>query len=267
MKKFILMIVTICLLLVGCNKNSDSKSINQASGTVTEIRFKDMIDVEELRKLDGTKVKITGFMAQSSPLDGSMIYLMNMPYQSCVYCLPNTNQLVNTMAVYPKEGKKIEFSDLAVEVVGEIKFEDITDEMGYSYSYRIVNAQLKEADVESLTEEAKLYTQLVDRGFVDAISNVILEANTIINYEKIGLSTTDIDKISDDLIKTLDDTFDGLDKGKYTDILEQVESLKGLVVEINDLIEAGNYSKLSSLQGRDLDVFYAVYEWLMKPEL
>ncbi|EKY22055.1 hypothetical protein [Clostridium celatum] len=99
------------------------------------------------------------------------------------------------------------------------------------------------------------------------LGNVILEANTIINYEKIGLSTTDIDKISDDLIKTLDDTFDGLDKGKYTDILEQVESLKGLVVEINDLIEAGNYSKLSSLQGRDLDVFYAVYEWLMKPEL
>ena len=263
-KKAVALISTIVMVVAlgGCS----STKLQEVDG-VTELKFKDTIKTSELKKIDSKKVSMIGFMSTSTPLNGEYTYLMNMPYQSCVYCLPNTNQLVNTMAVYPKEGKKIEFSDLALEVVGEIKFEDITDEMGYSYSYRIVNAQLKEADVESLTEEAKLYTQLVDRGFVDAISNVILEANTIINYEQIGLSTTDIDKISDDLIKTLDDTFDGLDKGKYTDILEQVESLKGLVVEINDLIEAGNYSKLSSLQGRDLDVFYAVYEWLMKPEL
>ena len=105
------------------------------------------------------------FFAQSSPLDGSMVYLMNMPYQNCVYCLPNINQLINTMAVYPKAGKKFDFTDLPVEIVGKIKFENITDEMGYSYEYRIVDAEVKIADVKDLSEDVKIYIDVYIRVF------------------------------------------------------------------------------------------------------
>ena len=34
----------------------------------------------------------------------SFMFLMNLPYQSCPFCVPNTSQLSNTMEVYPKKG-------------------------------------------------------------------------------------------------------------------------------------------------------------------
>lgn len=266
MKKLIILVIAICCMLVGCSSNENSTA-NKTSNEVTEIRFKDMIDVEELRKLDGQKVKITGFMAQMSPLDGSMIYLMNMPYQSCVYCVPNTNQLVNTMAVYSKNGKQIEYTDLAVEVVGTIKFEDITDEMGYSYNYRIIDADISYADVDALTEEVKIYTDLVNKGFVDAISQVILELNTRINYESLGLSTEYLSPISDKSINNLESMFSGLERLKYSDIYSVVNDLKSLCSDINNVIEAGEYSKISEFKNKELEIFYDVYDWLMKPQL
>lgn len=261
MKKIIIMIGILCLVLVGCS----ATGVKQDS--LITIKFKDMMEITELEKLDGKQVKITGFMAQSSPLDGSMIYLMNLPYQNCVYCVPNTNQLVNTMAAYPKIGKKIEFTDVPVDIVGTLKFEDITDSMGYSYSYRIVDAEVTPANVKELGEAVKVYTQLVDKGFVVQVSNIMMLVDDILYAQEFGTETGNIEFIPEELVYELYDMFEGLDQSQYADMLEVVEVLEQLVQGINYSLESGDYSRIDEFLKQNNEVFYKVYDWLMQVEL
>ena len=263
MKKIItiLCILSLFIAVVGC-----SRTTQETSGP-TEIKFKDMTAVSTLRKLDGKEVQITGFMAETSPLDGSMIYLMNLPYQNCVYCVPNTNQLVNTMAAYPKIGKKIEFTDVPVDIVGTLKFEDITDSMGYSYSYRIVDAEVTPANVKELGEAVKVYTQLVDKGFVVQVSNIMMLVDDILYAQEFGTETGNIEFIPEELVYELYDMFEGLDQSQYADMLEVVEVLEQLVQGINYSLESGDYSRIDEFLKQNNEVFYKVYDWLMQVEL
>lgn len=263
MKKIIIMIFMICTLLVGCSKNDITlKGTTMSKNSITEIRFKDMVEVDELRKLDGKKIKILGFLSQVSPLDGSMIYLMNMPYQNCIYCIPNTNQLLDTLAVYPKSGKSFTFTELPVEVVGTIKFEDYTDERGYFYEYRIVDAEVNVANIKNLDDNLKIYTDLIDKGFMNKINEIILLLNNInsIHYEYVEI-------IPEELLVELESLFDNLDKSKYSEILSIVEELKGVIRDVNNALITKDYDKLELFKGKDFEILNSVADWFRKAKL
>ena len=262
MKKLVFILFIIPMIMIGCVASGE-KDNNE----ITEVKFKDMIDIKELEKLDGKKIKMVGFFAQSSPLDGSMAYLMNMPYQNCAYCLPNTNQLMNTMAVYPKKGKQIEFTDLPVEIIGTIKFENITDQMGYSYNYRIVDAEISLADVDSMSDDVKIYTDLVDRGFPDKIINIILLINNIQSIRVEGENLESVELIPDELVEEVYELFNGLDKDKYIDVLAIVDEVKILVDKVNNSLITKDYDSMDEYIDNEVEIFYKVYEWLMKPQV
>ena len=125
----------LCLVLMvgitACGENKDA----------TKLSFKSATSFEELKKLDGQLVSINGYMATSSPVDGGYLFLMNLPYQSCPFCVPNTSQLSNTMAVYAKEGKSFDYTGQAIKVVGKLvvaESEDqpFMDKYGYEFSFR-----------------------------------------------------------------------------------------------------------------------------------
>ena len=97
------------------------------------------------------------------------MYLMNLPYPSCHFCVPNTTQLSNTLAVYAKEKDEFEFTDRAIQVTGIMEFGDYTDEFGYEYSYRIVDATYEVLDTSNMSEEIRLWQQLAS---TDVISDV-----------------------------------------------------------------------------------------------
>ena len=105
MKKNLIKFTAIILLLafmtsffVGCKKDD---SIDPSGENITKLSFKAASGYDYLKTLNGTLVTISGYMATSSPVDGSFMFLMNLPYQSCPFCVPNTSQLSNTMEIYP----------------------------------------------------------------------------------------------------------------------------------------------------------------------
>lgn len=136
------------------------------SGDVLKISFSEATSIDDMKKLDGQKVSIIGYMSTLSPVNGEFMYLMNMPYQSCPFCVPNTTQLSNTLAVYAKNGKSFEFTDLLIRVEGVLEFGDYTDEYGYEYSYRIKDATYSKVDTAELTDEFVLWQQLASTGVV-----------------------------------------------------------------------------------------------------
>ena len=172
MKKFaalIALLVCIALLATGCGGKEAS------SAEVTKLSFADSASLDTLKALDGKNVTITGYMATLSPLNGEYIYLMNMPYQSCPFCVPNTNQLSNTMAVYAAKGGKFEFTDRPVQINGTLRVADRVDDYGYSYNYYIDDASYTAVDLSSISQEYALYQSLAEDG-------VIADVNAMFDY-------------------------------------------------------------------------------------
>ena len=146
-----------------------------AASEPVKLSFAASASLDTLASLEGGKVTITGYMATLSPLDGSYIYLMNMPYQSCPFCVPNTQQLANTMAVYAPKGGRFDFTDRPVKITGTLRLEDITDDYGYEYNYRIVDATCEVVDLSNVSREYALYQSLAEDG-------VIADVNAMFDY-------------------------------------------------------------------------------------
>lgn len=172
MKKFaalIALLICIALLATGCGGTKVS------SAAATKLSFADSASLDILKSLDGKSVTITGYMATLSPLDGTYIYLMNLPYQSCPFCVPNTTQLANTMAVYAPSGSKFDFTDRPVQVTGTLRVQDRADDYGYSYNYYIDDASYVAVDLSSVSQEYALYQSLAEDG-------VIADVNAMFDY-------------------------------------------------------------------------------------
>lgn len=170
MKKLLALCLSLalCLPLYGCGGGGGAQA-------TTELRFSDAVEYSAIEALDGQRVRITGYIATLSPLDGSYIYLLNMPYQSCPFCLPNTDQLTNTMAVYAPAGRSFSYTQQAVEVTGTLETGDFSDDFGYTYNYRIVDASIAEVDLSQVSEEYALWKSIAADGVVE-------EVNAMLNY-------------------------------------------------------------------------------------
>ena len=163
----LLLVAAIVLPTFGENKEKPSNEI-------TKLSFKSAAEYDYLKTLDGTMVTINGYMATSSPVDGSFMFLMNLPYQNCPFCVPNTSQLSNTMEVYPQKGKKFTYTTQAIKIVGildvaEDENQPFTDEYGYEFNYKIVDAQYSVLKSEDLSENLALWQKIAESEIIPEI--------------------------------------------------------------------------------------------------
>ena len=163
----VLLLLALCAsLLAGCGSGD-------ADAAATVLRFNSATDIEEINTLNGRKVTIDGYMATMSPVSGKFMYLMNLPYQSCPFCVPNTTELANTMAVYAPEGKKFGYTEQAIRVTGTMQTGDFVDEYGYVYNYRIVDATYEEIDLSQVSEQYALWQAIAADGLVNAVNDML----------------------------------------------------------------------------------------------
>lgn len=237
----------------------------------TKIMFKDMVSVEDLKRLDGKQVEMLGFISIVSPLDGSFIYLMNMPYQSCVFCLPNTNQLVNTMVAYPKNGDSLEYVDTPVKITGTLKFEDINDTNGYSYAYRLIDTKMEEADVSGLEEDIVLYTMLADTGYINKHSQLMNELylrTYMLDINGKPVTIEELTPIDLLMVQELRKTVKSLNNdSKYSEVLINIDKLEKLCLDVNEVIKLKDMKAMQDLNIEGQNIYLEFYTWLTKPQV
>ena len=163
---FLVLLMSAALLLTGCGKEKVDEP--------TKLSFKAASSYEDLKGLNGKMVSITGYMATSSPVDGSFMFLMNLPYQSCPFCVPNTSQLSNTMEVYPKQGDAFGYTTQAIKVVGKLvvaenENDPFTDMYGYEFNYKIVDATYTIIQAEALSADMALWQKIASSDVVSDI--------------------------------------------------------------------------------------------------
>ena len=171
MKKHLLM-VTLLAIAVMCLSGCGN---SMKTATAQKLSFAESVSIDSIKALDGKPVTITGYMATLSPLNGDYIYLMNLPYQSCPFCVPNTQQLANTMAVYAAKGTKFDYTDRPVKITGRMELGDFTDEYGYTYNWRIADAGYEVVDLSQVSSDYAMYQSLAEDG-------VIADVNSMFDY-------------------------------------------------------------------------------------
>lgn len=168
--------------LCACDGDGGAPSIDDA----TLLSFKSAASYDYLKTLDGKKVTIKGWLATSSPVDGSFIFLMNMPYQSCPFCKPNTSQLSNTIEVFPKKGKKFEYTAEVVQIVGTLAVAEqnapFTDKYGYEFNYKIVDAEYYLLDESELSGDLALWQKIANSNIVTDINKMFEYLNFVCNW-------------------------------------------------------------------------------------
>lgn len=186
MKKVIALLLCVCLVLCMSACGADKEA--------TKISFKSATSYEELKKLDGTTVTINGYMATSSPVDGGYLFLMNMPYQSCPFCVPNTSQLSNTMAVYAPDGKAFEYTGQAIKVTGTLVVAEdenvpFTDKYGYEFNFKIVDASYAVLTDEEITADIALWQAIADSGLIEEMYRMYDYLNFVCKWNTYFVNT------------------------------------------------------------------------------
>ena len=172
------LILSLIFSFAACSFDEQKTAV--ISENVQKLSFKQAASYEGLKELDGQTVSIDGYLATSSPADGSFIFLMNLPYQSCPFCKPNTSELANTLECYPKKGEAFDYTNQAVRVTGTLevaksKEEPFTDKYGYEFNFKITDAEYKIIKSEDLSEQMQVWQKL-------AQSDALTDVNKMFNY-------------------------------------------------------------------------------------
>ena len=255
---FILAIIFTVMPLASCDKD------NEGSGQL--LSFSQAQSIEEMKKLDGKEVTIIGYMSTLSPISGEFMYLMNLPYQSCPFCVPNTTQLANTMAVYAKTAEGFEFTDRAIQVTGILEFGDYTDEFGYEYNYRIKDATYTVLNTDDLDPKIKLWQQLASTDVIAEIyqmyeyvnflcfwptytaqfeggSDYLYPEDAIYFYQTEGAQYNY--GYQPDYFDNLIAKVESVSKTDFTALVENIRKAEALAADAIAEIEAGNYTHVA----------------------
>lgn len=258
MKRFLSFLLIFTLLFALCACSNDEKA--------TEIHFSQ--SVKELEQYKGQTVKIKGFMSLLSPMDGSLVYLMNLPFQSCPFCVPNSTELSNTIAI---KGENIPFTTLPVEITGTLVFGNFSDSYGYVYNYRIENAKVKELDEKEISEKIKVYYTVVEMQALDDIYIVIDCASQVGYYEEIGINPEDFKNygaVPFENYEKIKTTIEKLNtNGEYDTFLSLLNKTEDIRNQLNSDLEANNieayksYATIADELFEEFNNFVSQYEF------
>ena len=194
---------------------------------------------------------------------------MNLPYQTCPYCMPSDTKITNTISIFSKSGKKIEFTEAAIMVRGTLKLEEYTDAYGYSYNYRIVDATIEEADTSELGEKIVLYNKLAEKEIMTNLMETLYAVDNNVYYDEYISQGATYDRAIVDLTnleKVIDDLKE-FNKEDVSILVNMANSLKEIAEDTNYLIKQKNYTKIVEYKERTLQLFYDLNNWMSIYEL
>lgn len=260
--KIRIILLIICILTVSLYSACGAKP----SGEIMTMKFNDDF---QYAKYGGRQVTIRGYMSTLSPMDGKFIYLMNMPYQSCPFCLPNNTTIVNTIAVYAPESKRFDFYDGPIEITGTIEVGDVKDDFGYEYPFKIVDAKYTKIDTAQLSENLKIYGALTQDGIINDIMRVTGQVDFNAFFEVYNMTIDDVKLINGDEFNKIIQRIRAISDTDYADIIEILENFKTYNEEVNRNIDSGEYSQNTTpeMEEKIIILFNSLFEWLNRFEI
>lgn len=229
---------------------------------VNEISFSQLNNMSDIQDLKGKKVKILGYMSPNSAYGASYIYLSSKPYATDVF----KEGTFNSIAVYSKDNKIIEYSNYPVYVTGDLVLGDFKDTQDFSYKYRIENAQIENATLSQVSGLVKKYLILAQDNVLDGLNAIFGQIDMLIyfdEYKELGyIKEEDLSKIDIEGIDTLIQRVEQYNDETYNTIKSVLEQLKTVGTDLNGLIDKKNYDKLVEQKEQFEKVYYEFYYYI-----
>ena len=302
MKKFLVLLLITAMLSVAISGCAGSDVSNNEP---TSLSFSEATSFKTIQSLNGKPVTIIGYMATLSPISGKYMYLMNMPYQSCPFCVPNTAQLANTLAVYAPSGKTFTYTDQAVYITGKIETGNFTDDFGYTYNYRIKDASCEVVDMTTVSDEYKLWQTIASDGIVADVNTMFDYVHFVCCWPVYSSSYVDddgkevnfylypgdvnrymedkgvngyADKASADYFPGLVSRVKNISKTKLNDLVQIISDAQAVEEYARQELDSGNYTydeeadqftlnNQDDLYNRWLEVYTRFSEWMARWEM
>ena len=273
MRKFSVILI---LLLFSCifTSCSNENTLQPDSNGIYKISFDRGLSQFEMEFLNGKEVEITGFFSISDynfltfANKGQILYLMRDPYHFCLYCTDDAaHEFSNTLALYKSDWDESEFTDLPVTVRGIFKYENITDVYGMHYHYMLTDVVVREANDSELTEEARIYKEVVSKGFVRVFNQYMSQIAYLTDFKNLGISTSDLGYIDMSLIEELKIMLNNGGNEDYLDIYEVILEAEELGNELNNYLSAESFKDMELKLSKSLEIYDSYYEWLTRPQL
>lgn len=234
----------------------------------SKLSFSDT-NMNDIKKLDGQQVTISGYMSTLSPIDGSFMYLLNLPYQSCPFCEPNTTTLSNTVAIYAPKNKGFDFTDRLIKVTGTLEYKSVgsfSDEYGYNYKFRIVDATYEVVDTSELGEHLQMWQELASTGVIADVYAMYDYINFLCFW---GTYTAQFDGGSDylyaadlewflykddgqfnygkdpDYFSDMITTIESVDKDAFSKLVKNIKAAETFAREVEAAIDRGDYEQVA----------------------
>lgn len=136
-KKSLLALLLILLTACGAEQSSKpSSSTNGEQNQLTEINFDQFFTksetgdgkiTDEMLALEGKKVGIKGYMTEITPLEYGFVYLVPTAGAACPFCSADNPKYIEAIAVFPPDGKPLEFTDQALWAYGTLEVGEEVD--------------------------------------------------------------------------------------------------------------------------------------------
>ncbi len=226
--------------------------------------------VKDMQKLEGQEVELTGYMSTLMPDKDYFFYLSSTPYNDEPFSGDHSSELADTIAVYAKPEEGFTYTDELITVTGILVFEDITDSVGYSYSYRIKNASVAAASEENLSKDAKKWQQLTQAGVVAELDKMFayLEfvckwptltmtvdgesrylSGSVARYNVGGESSSFGYGAEEGYFDSIIQSIKNLDEKAFSELVEIVETAQSLSDKALTALRNGEYSSVAEYSG------------------
>lgn len=275
MKKIFILVVLFSVVLsaVGCRQSYVAEEVQEVVDTIPVVggygvlSFSGQIPVSDMRKFDGERVTINGYMARLQGGVVSVVYIMDAPGKVCVFCEDNTNVLANTIAVNPRNAVGLEDSMLPVTVRGVLKFEDVTDDLGNSYAYRITDAVISPLDMATLTPEDRFHIELLSEGFDELFADAMSWVYQTLNYSVVGLTRETLPSLEEGVMLSLNAMVQSSNEPYAKEVRDLVFDLSRLVNDTNAAVVAKDWESFARLNARGQALFDRFYSWKTVPRI
>lgn len=272
----IAIVLGIIVFMVSNSKNQKEQTVNlKKSQSVLnadrimsdgsyQIRFSDLVSIKDLEEYKDKTVTAIGYLSPISSYDGSFAYLMNMPYQTCPYCVPSDTKISNTISIFAKNGEKIKFTEAAIMVKGILKLEPFTDYYGYSYNYRIIDATIKEVDTSELGDKIALYNKLAEKEILTKIMDVLYSVDENVFYDEYVKNGASYErkKVDATSLETVIKNLNEFEPEEVKILKEVTTKLNTISKDTNKLLEKKEYEKLANYKDEIIDLFTKINKWM-----
>lgn len=269
---FVIIVLAVCIIVIQDNEDLNVNNKKQSllnkgrimSDGSYQIRFSDLVALEDLKEYDNKTVTAIGYLSPITSYDGSFGYLMNLPYQTCPYCLPSDTKITNTISIFAKSGKTIGFTEAAVMVRGTLKLEPYTDSYGYSYNYRLVDVTIEEADTSQLGEKITLYNKLADKQILTKIIDILYAVDYNVYYDEYIANGAPYDReiVDGTKLETIINELKEFNTEEVSILIDLSEQLKIISEDVNKLIEQKEYEKITEYKEEIIKLFYKLGDWM-----